>query len=279
MVTLTVGCSGSSTSTSADTSAATSTGAATSTRVIDLDYDTGDTSEFNIVQLTDFPGHSLTFDKALTRHGSGFSGRFEVQPGDNPLDPALGTERAEVGYGSFGEGDDVWLGWSSYFPKPGLNPTDTAATNVTNTFTQFHESAPNVSVPCFTMSIDTNNFAFPYHWKARISGGQVSGDNLPITPVSSYDLGRVIYNQWVDFVVHIRLSDDPAIGRFEIWVNGVRPAAVPSIVTRATKYPGRTVYFKQGYYRTPPPAAATSVIYHDMTKIVIGGSFAEVDPS
>src|SRR5690242_14360082 len=118
------------------TSPAPSTVTSPAPSTIVLDYDTGDTSQFNLTQLVGT--WSLTFDAGRTRRGSGFSGRFEVRAGDNPLSASEMTERAEVGYGSFGEGDDIWIGWSTWFDSRLLNPTDTTATDVTNTFTQFH---------------------------------------------------------------------------------------------------------------------------------------------
>jgi hypothetical protein len=235
-----------------------------------LNYDTEDTSQFNLTQLVNT--WSLTFDAGRTRRGSGFSGRFEVRAGDNPLSPTEMTERAEVGYTSFDEGDDIWLGWSTWFDSRLLNPTDTAATDVTNTFTQFHEGAPNVSIPPISMSIDTNNYAGPgYHMICRVSGGAVNSANQPATPPTRIDLGEIIYDKWVDFLIHVKFSSNPTVGKFEVFVNGVSKSG---LLTLATMYPGRNNYFKQGYYRTPQ--AGTSVIWHDQTKI--GATRASVTP-
>jgi hypothetical protein len=247
-----------------------------------LDYDTANLTQFASTQLAE--SWSLTFDNTRTRHGAGFSGRFQLRHNDIPLGD--GHERAEILGPSFVEGDDKWYGWSTWFPDavspdPTLNPTDTSSTSVTNIFTQIHEnrgptsSLPTAAVPPIRVSVNTNLYTYPFHWTMNVAGGPLDSSNFPVSGVAAYDLGTVLYNQWVDFIMHVKHSSDASVGKFEMWVNGSRPASIPSTVTCATLYPGRNNYFKQGYYRTNQ--ALTSDIWHDETRI--GASYAEVDPS
>ncbi len=247
-----------------------------------LNYDTGNNTQFASVQLAN--SWSLTFDNTLTRHSSGFSGHFQLRHNDIPLGD--GHERAEILGPAFIEGDDKWYGWSTWFPDAGvgtatLNPTDTSSTSITNIFTQIHEnkgptaSLPTAAVPPIRVTVNTNLYTYPFHWTVAVAGGPLDTSNFPVSGVAAYDMGTVLYNQWVDFIMHIKHSSDAATGRFEMWVNGSRPASIPSTVTCATMYPGRNNYFKQGYYRTNQ--SLTSDIWHDMT--IIGATKNEVDPT
>ncbi len=245
-----------------------------------MNYDTANLTQFSSVQLKN--SWSLTFDNARTRHGAGFSGRFQIRQGDIPLTD--GHERAEILGPSWVEGDDKWYGWSTWFPDAGvgtatLNPTDTVSTGVTNIFTQIHEAratgAPSdpAAVPPVRVSVNTNTFTYPFHWACSVAGGTLDSGGFPVSGVTQYDLGTVLYNQWVDFIMHVKHSSSASTGRFEIFVNGVSKTGGP--VTCATLFPGQKNYFKQGYYRTNQ--ALTTDIWHDET--MAGASYAEVDPS
>ncbi len=251
-----------------------------------LNYDTGDFSQFSSVQIVD-PAVSLTFDSSLTRHSTGLSGHFKVRPGDDPLHLGSNTERAEILGPSFNEGDDIYFGWSTWLPDPGLHPTDIASTTVgmVNEFTALHENRgankqfpTTAAVPPISFNIDTNTVAFPYHINVHVNGGPLDSNLFPASSNHKYDIGTVPYNQWVDWVMHVKHSSDPAIGQFQLWKNGV---SVIGPLTTPTMYPDRQNYFKQGYYRTGPVAvgapSATTEIWHDETRI--GATYNDVDPS
>ncbi len=251
-----------------------------------LDYDVGNTSQWRLAQVKGT--WSLTFSSTIRRIPSGLAGRFEVRSGDDPLNLGSGTERSEVLGPFFDEGEEVYIGWSTYFPDgtPIGEHLSLAlgipGTGKTNTFMDFHENRgatgqfpTTADLPPFEMNVDTQ--ATP-KVRLRVVGGTETGAqmNIHVTPPVFYDIQNpVVYNAWTDYVVHIIHSSDPTIGGFEIWVNGSRPASVPGWQTLATKYVDRQNYLKQGWYRTAN--AGTSVVYHDMT--VLDFSYGAVDPS
>jgi hypothetical protein len=261
----------------------------------DFNFDTGNATQFKLVQVTG--AWSLTYNTAIRRIPSGFSARFEVRPGDDPLHLGSGTERAEgipggggpTGHGNFwDEGDEAWVGWSVYFPDSiitGEHYNPTLGTSKTNTWSDFHENRgafqqfpSTANLPPITFSTDCTG-AYPYKLRLRVSGG-VLINGIAQTPPSFYTiLDPLVYNRWHDFVVHVIHSSDPAIGKLELWVNGSRPSTIPSILTLATKYieggQSRQNYWKLGMYRSAQ--SGTSILYNDMGKF--GASFNDVNPA
>ena len=66
-------------------------------------------------------------------------------------------------------------------------------------------------------------------------------------------------DRWMDFVLHVKWSSDPAVGYVELWQDRIRRIPKMSL---ATLYPGGdSVYFKHGFYRASSPF--TNVVYND----------------
>ena len=95
------------------------------------DYETGNFSQWSAIQA--LPG-DVTIASSPVRQGS-YSARFQVNPGDNPLNCCAGSERSEV-YASTGEaaGTESWWAWSTYFPSDFTYVPNTSW----NIFTQWH---------------------------------------------------------------------------------------------------------------------------------------------
>jgi hypothetical protein len=230
-----------------------------------LDYDTGDFSQWSTQQLR--WGYSGQLVTDLRRKESGYAARFEVRPGDDPIGD--GHERAELttatadinGY----EGGEVFIGASVYFPDGALNPT--LGVNKTNIFLQVHEVSPSQPVPPVRISVDASG-AYPYTLKAF-----VAGQGYPTIGATVFDIGAPRWNDWNDFVIRAIWSDNPAIGLFQMWRDGVE--VVPAF-HKATKYTGQDCYFKQGYYRTNQ--SLTSVIYHDECRVADNYQDAKAPP-
>lgn len=260
------------------------TGVPLAESVVVLDYDTGDASQWTNVQGEHYPGYSLTFDNTRTRHGTGYSARTEVRAGDDPLNLGSNTERCDVLYSgadkNFNEGDETWFGWSNYFDSALYVPTDTAATNCINTFFDWHENrGPNfeftstAAVPPCSLNVDTNSYTYPYKFSFKVTGGPLDSPNgFPLAGQHTYVIGDVLYDQWIDWVIHSIFSVDAGIGLCEFWMNGVKVVTFNG----ATLYPGRQNYLKQAHYRTASPD--TSVLFHDQGRLG-GSSYADVDPS
>jgi hypothetical protein len=71
-------------------------------------------------------------------------------------------------------------------------------------------------------------------------------------------LGRLRFDTWYDFVVHIKWSTDPRVGFYEVWMNGRE--VVPRTVGQ-TMLDAKGVYWKQGFYRGA--FDGTNAVYQD----------------
>ncbi len=261
----------------------------------DFDFDTGNLTQFKTAQVTGL--WSVTFNTATRRIPSGFSGRYEVRPGDDPLHLGSGTERADLipgGGGPYGhdntwdEGDEAWVGWSTYLPDSlitGEHYNPTTGTSKTNELVTYHENRganqqfpTTVTIPPIALSVDASG-TYPYKMQLRICGGIAINNVNQTVPTKFVVMDPVVYNTWHDFVMHTVFSSDPTLGKTDLWVNGSRPSTMPSTVTLANKYiensQSRQNYFKMALYRTA--SLNTSILYHDMGKF--GSSFNDVNPA
>jgi Polysaccharide lyase len=237
--------------------------------LLNLDYDTGDLSQWAGQQLVP-GGYACTLVQGVRRISSGYAARFEVRPGDDPIH--ANGERAEVLTTAAEingvEGGDGWFGWSTYMPKHGLNPS--VGSDATNTFTQFHQADPNHEpIPPVSISVDTRG-SYPYQIAVRVAGGRYHAPGS-YTSFNRWDIGPPVYNSWMDFVVHAIWSTNRSKGLFEMWWNGHKVISSH----QATRFVGEDIYLKQGWYRSD--SLRTSVIYHDQMRY--GKSYAAVDPS
>jgi hypothetical protein len=175
--------------------------------------------------------------------------RFEVRDGDIP--PFGGGERAEVTPGAWyapsagafvKEGDERWYSFSMKFDEGFQNPRHGPDSwfMVSQWFPQ------QGGAPALTLQVTQDNYlelggagaAVPYRRK--------------ISPVKP--------GQWVDYVVHVKFSEDPNVGYAEVYENGklvVEKHYRPTLVAG-----GGGAYYKQGVYRDVA-STGTQVVWHD----------------
>lgn len=130
-------------------------------------------------------------------------------------------------------GDDLYFGFSTYL-APGF-PVD-AYWQVITQFKQNFDGSPPVE-----LDVGAGEY--------MLSGG----DGHPTRPVRFREsLAPAVPGVWVDWVLHVRFSPDPAGGFVEVWKDGqlVLPRLAP---VTGTMYPSPSgldrSYIKLGYYR------------------------------
>lgn len=227
------------------------------TRVVFVgDYDTGDLRQWWTLQAWDwneFPGSYCTYSACVADAGAGHptAARFEVRDGDVP--PFGGGERAEVRTGDgatsggyVSEGDERWYELSVRFDESFVNPRR----NSRGWFMvmQWFPAAGGGTAPALTLQV------------SRTGDLELGGAN-EAAPFRRA-VGPVRPGVWVDYVLHVRFSVDPALGFVEAWEDGVLAVPRHNRPTLASD----TSYVKQGIYRDAA-ASGTHVVWHDALRI------------
>ena len=219
------------------------------------DYDTGDLSQWATLHArgwNKFPGAYCTYSACVHDGGPGHptAARFEVRDGDIP--PFGGGERAEVRTGdgtSSGayvfEGDERWYELSLKFEDTFSNPRE----GTDGWFMVMQWLPLDNSSPPITLQVSTSDTL------------ELGGDGASIPFRRS--IGPVARGAWVDYVLHVKFSDDPAVGFVEAWQNGV--LAVPRH-NRPTMAASQASYLKQGVYRDVH-SEGTQVVWHDGLRV------------
>ncbi|MCV7168504.1 heparin lyase I family protein [Mycobacterium manitobense] len=219
------------------------------------DYNTGNFTQWAMLQAKGInapaPANYCTYSACVRNGGLGHetAARFEVRDGDIP--PFGGGERAEVTPGAWyapsagafvKEGDERWYSFSMKFDEGFQNPRHGPDSwfMVSQWFPQ------QGGAPALTLQVTQDNYlelggagaAVPYRRK--------------ISPVKP--------GQWVDYVVHVKFSEDPNVGYAEVYENGklvVEKHYRPTLVAG-----GGGAYYKQGVYRDVE-STGTQVVWHD----------------
>jgi hypothetical protein len=156
------------------------------------------------------------------------------------------------------EGDEGWFGFSYYLAPDFPNPSD-AWYDLTQWWSPAGGSPPlELAIPA-----GSSDFMIQGGW------GSPLGHRL-----SSRDLGPVTTGRWIDWVVHIVFSSDPAKGTVDVWRDGTRVVSGWK-PTGGTLYPGAASYIETGIYRQTSDDGAE--MWQDQW--AIGSSYAEVDPA
>jgi hypothetical protein len=230
-----------------------------------IDYETNDFKQWSR-RFRKFRPDDAAIVESPVRQGR-YAAKFVVHPGDTPV-PGLHTERTEISSdqqqtAGF-EGSEQWYGWSVYFPDD-FNPSP----DTWNVFTQFHATAG----PCPRLSPNIA-FGVRVHGKAQIQFEALSdspGFPCQYKNKNARYIADVQANHWYDFVLHVKWSDDPAQGFYEVWLDGKK---VVDFTRAPTLYQGYGTYMTQGLYRGPSPL--TSTLYIDALKR--GDSYDDVSP-
>ncbi|MGQ0573030.1 MAG: polysaccharide lyase [Pseudonocardia sp.] len=210
-------------------------------------YDTGDFCQWGNMQNTTQNGGACGYDQShysaeVADGGGGHptAARYELRDGDVPDVP--GGERSEVRAGRSGdvvEGDERWYQFSLKFDEKFPNPTGSYMVVM-----QWH---PVKGPPPLAVEVDRSG-------NLVLRNANTGGDTLVV--------GKIKRGGWVDYVLHVKFSDDPEIGFVEMSANGV---------TKVEKSPWRGMptasnYLKQGLYRDTADSR-TAVLWHDNLRV------------
>lgn len=204
------------------------------------DYQTGDLSQWAVVQSARDNAIAVV-ERPNLPLGHRYAAKFTVKSGDHLN--SMQTERAEVhtSVEATGgtEGSHQRYQWSTFFPSDMDVPQGDWVI-----FTQWHQDRltcpPNVE------------------FLVRRVGGQdrlmvsVRGGSLDVASCQAqydtrFDLGPAPSGRWVDLDFRVRWSATPDRGVFAVNLNG---REVVSSTPHASLYVGQSVYLKQGLYRS-----------------------------
>ena len=196
------------------------------------DFETGDLSQWDSQQVVS-PDRVQVVDSPV-RQGN-YSLRVAVQQGDDPIN-ASGNRNELVLYDDPADGTEVFYRWSTFFPST------YPSTGGWQIFSQFHHTGCCGSPPV------------EFYIRDEVIHLRVGGDQGRI--VWRAPLERAV---WKDFILQIRWSSDPRVGRVALWYQGEQVLAPTDV---ATRYPGDGSYFKLGLYRDAS-IQPTGVVFHD----------------
>jgi hypothetical protein len=213
--------------------------------------------------------------------------RIEVRPGDDV--GGWGGERAElvnIPSSAVREerslGGVFYYGVSVYLPS-GFQPVGTAP-YTWNLIMQLH---PPAGGPRTTFGINLSD-RFGFSWDTGDINGAMSVGRERLDRIDPNG-GAFVYDQWVDFIIAVKIATNTNDGYFKIWRRSVGTEATFRKVMDVTNVPtlqyssadpsflygsrGFPYHWKAGLYRSPTPF--TQVLYMDSW--TRGGSFAEVE--
>lgn len=192
-----------------------------------------------------------------TRDG-GRAARFSAADGDvAPLTPTANPRAQLNSKLDFAEGDNDYVGWSTYLPKgfpTGVNPWFV--------FFQFHGD--------------------PYAGSPRLALG-VKGGRIGLERDAAYRFDRpwtapVRTGRWMDFVMHVKWSRNPRVGFIELWLDGKKQSFARSgkrLEMATIKADQKRVEIIPTNYRKRGSVRGTVTVYHD--NIAVGTSYKAVD--
>lgn len=219
-------------------------------------------------------------------------------------DPSACTTRNELAADdrSFAPGDERWFLWYTRFGDDPANcasagtcwplpPTTDPGANVFHVFTQLHHSGDNGSPPIL-LGLNMNSSGTDYEIKLASAQTDTSFD----TDREDHWTAPLSRGHWHTFVLHVKFSDDPSVGFFELWhaLDGAAPAKQtlkcygnllpnpfsqsftmqPRCVQRTLYSPCNavscvgnveTAFLAQGLYRSRDFTVGKEVLWHDGT--------------
>lgn len=206
------------------------------------DYETGDLSQWEMIQRV--AADRITVTQDPVRQGN-YAARFEVRPTDNIGNT---SPRAEVA-ADLGEreGEERYYRWYTYF-EPSF-PTNYPESFIT--FTQWRADDESGSYSSF----------------------MVWGDQIELRREGTRWATTLTKGIWHKFVYHVKWSPDPNVGFIELWYDNQLVLPLTHVRTMAGS-PGAAVgnYVKQGLYKSEE--IPTGVLYQD--GLVSGTSFEAV---
>jgi phosphatidylinositol-3-phosphatase len=224
------------------------------------DFETGDLSQWAGVHFGSAwdSDSSINVDTSPVRQGN-YAAQFTVNtnPYGNPSDRAeLSATQANTGGYA---GQDWYYSWSTYLPShPNLTTGWADWTNLMQWMDLYHQCSPPAVV--LIMPGYRNNPPSKNPFFALVDQPMDNQNGCAtLAPKHQFYLGDVVYDQWVDFTVHIKWSVDPTIGYVELWMNGKQLIAKQYMRTLDTS---GGVYQEAQLYRGDN-WSGTNVVYHD----------------
>jgi len=223
-----------------------------------LNNDGFETSKIASFWSTEIHGGEGKMTKEQVRVGKQAM-RFSFQK--SKYDGTNSTAHTEIATTPLAEGEtERWYGYSLYMPSASMaNDPEPAI------LSQWH-GAPDAgmahTVPplCFTLRNNQLELAYTASYKPIVKTMQ--------NPTSSklIDMGTVQYDQWVDYVVHIKWDPTGKQGVLQVWQNGVLKVNEQNI---AIGYPEtHKPYWKIGIYCWSGKAKSDErVVYFDEARI------------
>ncbi|GAB4024761.1 polysaccharide lyase [Spirosoma koreense] len=176
---------------------------------------------------------------------------------------------AELGTKPLVEGEtERWYGYSSYLPASSMANDDQIAI-----ISQWHavpDEGQEHTVPPLRIEVQSNRLRLAY-----------TASNKPIlklaqapTTDKKIDLGPALFDQWVDYVVHVKWSPTGEAGQVQVWQNGILVVNEQNI---NIGYPEKlNPYWKCGLYCwMGKDTYPEKVVYYD--EVRIGGATAGYD--
>ena len=216
------------------------------------DFETGDTSQWDGVHTGGKWGNSSIKTVTSPVRWGKYAGKFTVYGGGKYADRAeiSASQQQTGGY----PGQEWYYSWSTYVPSiPNATSPWGFHADITQWMDLYHRCSPPLFVEILTgppLQFNMQSDILDNHNKCKSIG-----------PHHEWNMGTFQYDQWNDFTVHIKWSEDPTVGFVEAWRNGVK--VVPLTYMRTLDTSGG-VYMEQALYH--PGNGGTHVIYHDGTR-------------
>jgi polysaccharide lyase-like protein len=212
------------------------------------DLETGDLSQFQDTPQNVVGGEQPQVVQSPVRHGA-HAVELTIRGTSGSADGICCGSRSEIQprFRDLVPGDDLWFGFSSYL-APGF-PTD-AYWQVITQFKQNFDGSPPLE-----LNVEEGQY--------KLEGGQghPDGNKVFVQPLAEATTGV-----WVDWVLHVKFSADPAVGFVEVWKDG-RQVLDRYSPQGGTLYPGPdgndASYVKTGYYRDAEIDRPGSIYFDD----------------
>jgi Polysaccharide lyase len=178
--------------------------------------------------------------------------RFEVREGD--VEPATGSERAEVTGPTFEEGADIYISDAVRVPVGNTFQGSWQLIQQLHDYGEGYNGSPG-------MGVFLEN-------PARLRLGPGNGSQ------TFWTSPNLETEHWYKLVYHVKLSRNPTVGFAEVWLNGVQqPMTNGQLRVYGQTMNTTHTYLKAGIYRSQF-STGTSIVEHD--DINVGTSLAAV---
>ncbi len=202
--------------------------------------------------------HSFSLTKNIKREGN-TAGRFQLNEKDPKIKGDTKVELTQTQNTATAEG---WYGFSQYFPDTYV--PDSSEEIITQWLDESAKGKPVNRSP--TNAIITADDKLKWMIRGDTDAGTSVGNNY-------IDLGTIPKNRWIDWVVHIKYSQDNS-GILEVWMDGIKVIDRQNLTN--SYYDGTYPYLKFGLSKSNwGTGISERVMYYD--EIRIGNSNSSYD--